>query len=322
MRRREFIAGLGGAAAVWPCAARAQSRTPMIGMMMTGNESDPQNQEDHAAFAEALAKLGWTDGRNVVIAYRWGGANDGRIREAVAELVGKAPDVIVARGTQTTAILKRQTISIPIVFVNVADPVASGFVASFAHPGGNITGFTSEEFSLAGKWLSLLKDIAPGIADVMVLYSPQNPNWTGYLRMIEAAASAMHVTIRAAPVAAAGEIASNIESFAPGPGAGMIVVPSGLTVARRSPASPHATICRRCIPTDSSQRAGGSPPTAPKPSISTGARPNTSTASCAAPNPATSRSRRRPSSSSSSISRPQRRSVLRFRRRCCCSPTR
>ncbi len=233
MRRREFIAGLGSAATVWPCAARAQSRTPMIGMMMTGNESDPQNQEDHAAFAEALAKLGWTDGRNVVIAYRWGGANDGRIREAVAELVGKAPDVIVARGTQTTAILKRQTISIPIVFVNVADPVASGFVASFAHPGGNITGFTSEEFSLAGKWLSLLKDIAPGIADVMVLYSPQNPNWTGYLRMIEAAASAMHVTIRAAPVAAAGEIASNIESFAPGPGAGMIVVPSGLTVVNR-----------------------------------------------------------------------------------------
>jgi putative tryptophan/tyrosine transport system substrate-binding protein len=234
MLRRDFIAGLGTAVA-WPLAARAQqsSRTPLIGIITTGNEGDAQFRATEAAFVEALAKLGWTDGRNVTIAYRRGGANDGRLREFAAELVDKTTDVIVVSGTEATAILKQQSSVIPMVFVNVADPVASGFVESFAHPGGNITGFTSLEFSFAGKWLSLLKDIAPGIANVMMLYSPQNPNWIGYLRTIEAAAQALHLTIRAAPVAAADEIARKIEAFASGPGAGMIVVPSGLTIANR-----------------------------------------------------------------------------------------
>jgi putative ABC transport system substrate-binding protein len=231
MRRREFMAGLAGAA-TWTFAARAQQAAamPVIALIGTNSESDDRLRAEHAAFAEALAKLGWTDGRNVAIAYRWGDASDDRIRAAVAEL---APDAIVVTGSEVTAILKRQTSRIPIVFVNVADPIANGFVASFSHPGGNITGFTSMEFSFAGKWLSLLKDIAPGVANVMVLYSPQNSNWTGYLRTIEAAAQVLHVTIRTAPVAAADGIARDIEAFARGPGAGMIVLPSGPTIANR-----------------------------------------------------------------------------------------
>jgi putative tryptophan/tyrosine transport system substrate-binding protein len=238
MRRRAFIAGLGGAAAssaMWPRASRAQqaSRMPLIGFITSGSEGDAQTRADHAAFTEMLAKLGWTDGRNVTIAYRWDSADDGRVGAAAAGLVSESADVIVVTGTPATAVLKRQTSLIPIVFVTVADPVASGFVASFAHPGGNITGFTSVEFSFAGKWLSLLKDIVPGIANVMVLYSPQNPNWTGYLGTIEAAAQALHVTIRAAPVATAAAIAPEIEAFARRPGAGMLVVPSGLTVTNR-----------------------------------------------------------------------------------------
>jgi putative ABC transport system substrate-binding protein len=236
VKRREFIAGLGTAAA-WPLAARAQQadRLPWVAVLGgTGDVGDVHTRVWYAAFTEAFARLGWTDGRNVRIE-RWDtGANDhSRVRAIAVELAGKAPNVILTIGTESTEILKQQTSIIPIVFVNVSDPVASGFVASFARPGGNITGFTSAEPSFAGKWLSILRDIAPGIVNVMVLYAPANANWTGYLRTIEAAAQALHVTVRPAPLTAADDIGRHIEAFAREPAAGIMVVPSGQTIANR-----------------------------------------------------------------------------------------
>jgi len=328
MRRRELIQGLGGAAAssaIRPLASRAQQmdRPPWIAVLTTSSESDVRNRIERAAFTEALAKLGWIDGRDIRIEHLWGDADDGRIRAVAAELAGKGPNVILASGTQVTEILERQTSVIPILFVNAADPVASGFVASFARPAGNVTGFTSVEFSLAGKWLSILRDLAPGIANVMVLYFPDNANWTSYLRTIEAAAESLPVTVRAAPMAAADEIVPRIESFAREPAAGMIVLPGGQTIANREMivalAARHG---RRFILTVISPPAEVSPLKVPTPPISTGAPLNMSTAPCAARGRATFRCRRRPSSSSSSISRPRRRSASRSRRRSSFSATR
>ncbi len=231
MRRRDFIAGLGSAAA-WPVAVRAQQpqRLRRIGIIVP---NDAEGQADFAAFAEALAKAGWIEGRNIRFERRSGGVDFGRIRPEAADMISTSPDVIVCPGTPNTAIVKQLTSTIPIVFVNVADPVASGFVASFAHPGGNITGFTSLESSFSGKWLSILKEIAPGLRNVMVLYDPHNTNWQGYLRTLEAAAPVLGVSIRAAPAANIGETERHIESFAYQPGAGMMVVPTGLNILNR-----------------------------------------------------------------------------------------
>jgi putative ABC transport system substrate-binding protein len=237
MKRREFIAGIGSAAMLpeWPGAARAQQggRMRRIGILTTRSSDDPSFQSSYAVFAEALAHAGWVEGRNISIERLFGAADAERITAYGAELVARSPDVIVCNGTQITAILKRQTSSIPVVFVNVADPVAGGFVASFAHPGGNITGFTSEEFSFSGKWLNLLKDLAPGVRTVMVLYNPGNSNWEGYLRTLERAAPTAGISIRAAPAADIGEMERHIESFARHEGVGMIVVPNGQTLLNR-----------------------------------------------------------------------------------------
>jgi putative ABC transport system substrate-binding protein len=248
MRRREFIAGLAGtvaASAICSLSVRAQqpNRLPRVAVLTNNpanNEGADQFQAQLGAFTEALARLGWTDGRNVRIE-RWGARDDSRIGAIAAELVGTAPNIILTLGTDSTQIFERRTSTIPIVFVNVADPVASGLVASFARPAGNITGFTSVEFSFAGKWLSILRDIAPGIANVMVLYAPQNPNWTGYLRTIEVAAQSLQVTVRPAPVSAVDDIERHIAAFAPERTAGMIVVPSGPMIANRETIAALAT---------------------------------------------------------------------------------
>ena len=234
MRRREFITVL-GSAATWPLAARAQlgDRVRRIGVLLSGSENDTQLQRAIATFAQQLVKSGWTDGRNVAIAYRWAGGDANRIRNNVSELVRSLPDVIVAVGSEATRALKQQTSTIPIVFASVTEPVGEGFVASFARPGGNITGFTSEEHSIAGKWMGLLKEIAPDITSVMMLYYSENQNWQGHWETIKAAAPALGVGVRAAPVTNAGEIAHQIESFAQTPHAGMVVVPSGLTTVNR-----------------------------------------------------------------------------------------
>ena len=227
MRRREFITFLGGAAA-WPLTARAQQANVVkrIGWLTTGVENDRQLQSLDDVFPQELQRLGWTSGRNLQIHRSWAAGDDTRLRVLAAELVREAPDAIVCAGTQATALLKQQTSTIPIVFVNVADPVASGLTASFARPGGNVTGFTSLEYSLAGKWLGILRDIAPGITRVMVLFNPANSNWTGYLPTIEAEAAPLRVNVTAARVAAAGEIERAIASFAREAGSGMIVLPT------------------------------------------------------------------------------------------------
>ena len=227
IRRREFIAGLGGAAA-WPLAARAQQpvRLRRIGMML--GAGDDANQ--FTAFASALAQAGWVEGRTVTIERRFGAGDDARIRADVAELIARSPDLIVCLGSRNTAIVKEQTRTIPVVFVSVADPVASGFVASYARPGGNITGFTSTEFSFVTKWVSLLKDIAPGLRNVMLLYDPTNPAAEPSLRTLEAGAPTLRVTVSPAPAADFGEIERHIESFARQPNAGMIVAPGAATI--------------------------------------------------------------------------------------------
>jgi ABC-type uncharacterized transport system substrate-binding protein len=233
MKRRDFIAGLGSAAA-WPVVARAQQAAAVrrVGVLFDGN-NDNHTQRERSTFVQELAKSGWIDGRNIGIAYRWGDGDANRIGNNVSELVRMVPDVVVAVGSEATRALKQQTTTVPIVFISVTDPVASGFVTSFARPGANITGFTSEEPSIAGKWLAILKEIAPGVTTVMLLYYSENPNWQEHWRTIEAVAPAVGISVSAVPVANAGEIALRIESFAQKPNAGMMVVPSGLTTINR-----------------------------------------------------------------------------------------
>jgi putative ABC transport system substrate-binding protein len=233
MRRREFIAGFGSAAA-WPVAARAQQggRVRRIGVLTAAGSNDTDANAD-AAFTEALARAGWIEGRNIDIERRFLVGDIGRNHADATDIVSKSPDLIVCRGTQITMLVKQRTRTISLVFVNVADPVASGFVASFAHPGGNITGFTSLEFSLAGKWVSILASITPGLRNVTVLYSPENDNWQGYMQTLQAGAPALGVSLRAAPAADISEIEHHIKSTSQEPGAGMIVVPSGVTNVNR-----------------------------------------------------------------------------------------
>jgi len=173
VRRREFISLLGGAAA-WPLAARAQQgeRVPRIGVLINLAADDPESGVRLAAFVKGLQELSWADGRNVRIETRWGGADADRVRRYAAELVALAPDVILASGGSTVGPLQQATRTVPIVFVNVTDPVGAGFVASLARPRGNATGFTYFEFGIGGKWLELLKEIAPGVMRAAVLPQP------------------------------------------------------------------------------------------------------------------------------------------------------
>jgi putative ABC transport system substrate-binding protein len=227
MRRREFITLLGGAAATWPVAARAQqpNQVKRVGWLTTAAENDPEMQSVYTAFPQELQRLGWAIGRNLLMDHRSGRGDVTRIRAEAADLVAKSPDLIVSQGTLTTSIVKLLTSTIPIVFVSVADPVASGFVASFARPGGNLTGFVSVEHSLAGKWMSVLRDVAPVISRVLVLYSPENSNWTGYMPTIEAAGRSFRVNVSTAAVMAPDDFERAIVAFAGEPGGGIIVLP-------------------------------------------------------------------------------------------------
>ena len=183
IRRRDFIAGLGGAAA-WPLAARAQQgdRVRRMGVLMVGDENDPVRKTNVSAFTQALAGLGWTDGRNVRMDLRWAGGDINRIRALAQELVGLQPDIILTSGTPATIALQRETRTIPIVFANVVDPVASGLVPRLNQPGGNITGFAVFEASLAGKWLELLSEIAPGLKRAAIMLCPHLRRLPGHSR--------------------------------------------------------------------------------------------------------------------------------------------
>ena len=235
MRRRDFIALAGVTAAGWSFAARAQQpeRTRRLGILMAIAENDPEGQQRVAAFVQGLRELGWTEGGNIHIDYRWAGADVGRIRSAAAELIDLKPDAIVAQTALTVAPLQQMTTSIPIVFLNIVDPVSSGFVASLARPGGNITGFTPAEMSMRGKLLEVLKEVAPAVSRVGVLYNPVQAPQLGQWHAIETAAPSFGVQVSGAGAANADEITHGIEAFADEPGGGMIVLSNPVNDANR-----------------------------------------------------------------------------------------
>ena len=235
MRRREFITLLGGAAA-WPLAARAQQfdhNTRRVSVLTAFAENDRDAQANMTAFRQALEKLGWAEGRNVRIDYRWGGAEPERIRTYAIELVRLKPDVILAVTAQALQPLQQVASTIPIVFIQIGDPIGSGFVTSMAHPGGNITGFTPAEFSMQGKRLEMLKEVAPHITRVAVLFNPEQIPQAGMLRAVEAVAPSVGVQLMAAAVRDAAEIERAIDQFAREPSGGLIVLPSGATIVHR-----------------------------------------------------------------------------------------
>src|SRR6266436_9438462 len=233
MRRREFITLLGGAAA-WPLAARAQQaeRVRRIGVLMYLAADDAQGQARLAAFTQALKQLGWSDGRNLRIDTRWANADD--IRKHAAELAALAPDVLVAgTGTATVAPLLQATRTVPIVFVSVIDPVGAGFVASLAQPGGNATGFTIYEYSMSGKWLELLKEIAPGVTRAAVLRDPAVASGIGQFGAVQIVAPSLGVELSPVDVRDPGEIERAVAAFATGSNGGLIVTGSALGIVHR-----------------------------------------------------------------------------------------
>jgi putative ABC transport system substrate-binding protein len=239
MRRREFITLLGGAAAAWPLAARAQQgeRMRRIGVLMEPPEDDPEGKAHLSGFTQALGELGWTDGRNLRMDVRWAAGSFERTRMFAKELVDLQPDVILARGTPATAAFQRETRTIPIVFVAVGDPVGSGFVASLPRPGGNITGFGDAEQAISGKWLGLLTEIAPGIKRVAIMFNPDVAPGGGsyFMPSVQAAARSLKVEPIAAPVHSDAEIESVMTSLGREPGGGLVVIPDGFVLVHRAP---------------------------------------------------------------------------------------
>ena len=227
MRRREFIAGLGGAAA-WPVVVRAQQPEQMrrIGVLMPFAADDTEGQMRIAAFHQGLLQLGWTEGRNVRIDTRWGVRNTDDTRQYAAELVALAPNVILATGSAAVAALQQATRIVPIVFVQNVDPVGSGLVESLARPGGNATGFTLFEYGLSGKWLELLKEIEPRVTRAAVLRDTSIPGGTGQLGAIQSVAQSSGVELRPIGVSDVGEIERAIAAFARSPNGGLIVTAS------------------------------------------------------------------------------------------------
>src|SRR6516225_2803659 len=225
-RRRDFITLLSVAAA-WPLAARAQQpeRMRRIGLLSVFAESDPEGQALIRELMQGLQELGWVNGRNARIDFRFGGADAAHISTLATELIELRPDVVLASGALAATALRQQTLSIPIVFVQVVDPVSAGFVTNLARPEGNITGFTNFEFSVGGKWLQLLKECAPSVDRIAVVFDPANPTWAAYLRTIEAAAPSFGVRLIPASVRDTAEIAQRIATFARDPNGALVVLP-------------------------------------------------------------------------------------------------
>jgi putative ABC transport system substrate-binding protein len=235
IRRRKFLATLLGGAAAWPFAARAQQgeRVRPIGVLMNTAADDPEGKARNAAFERGLQELGWTDGRNVRIDYRWGAGDADRIRRYAAELVSLSPDIILTVGSATAGPLLQATRTVPIVFVQAPDPVGAGFVDSLARPGGNATGFTLFEYGISGKWLELLKEIAPRVTRVAVLRDPAIAAGTGQLGAIQSAAPSFGVELSPLGVRDPGEIERAITAFARSSNGGLIVTVSTLAGVHR-----------------------------------------------------------------------------------------
>jgi putative tryptophan/tyrosine transport system substrate-binding protein len=234
--RRVFMTLAGVAALAWPVAARAQQpeRMRRIGLLSGITESDSQVQGWFKTFVKRLEELGWFNGSNIQIDTRFGHADATRLSVSASELVELGPDVIFASGAPAAIAARERTLSIPIVFVNVADPVSTGFVTNLARPEGNITGFTNFEFSIGGKWLQLLKECAPNTDRIALVFDPANQIWTGYLRTIEAAAPSFGIRLIPVGVRDAAEIAQRIAAFAHDhPHGAVVVLPSSFTILHR-----------------------------------------------------------------------------------------
>ena len=235
MRRREFIALVGTAAVAWPLAARGQQtdHARRLGVLFS-TEADVEGQARVAALKLGLLEHGWVEGRNLEIDYRWGGGDPGRLRTYAAELTALNPDVILAAPSAALAAVQRVTRTIPVVFAQVSDPVGAGFVASLAHPGGNITGFALFEFAVGAKWLELLKQIVPSVTRAAVIYDPATPSATGFLPLIEAAGRSFGVDVFVHSVRDTNEIEGAISALAAEPNGGLISIAGPLITAKRN----------------------------------------------------------------------------------------
>jgi putative ABC transport system substrate-binding protein len=230
MRRRAFLALLGGAAATWPLATSAQQDlVRRIGVLIAGAEGDPELEAQVRGFRQALYDLGWIDGRNIRIDMRWAGGDVDRMQTFAKALVDLRPDVILAHTTPVTAALQRATRTIPVVFVNASDPVGDGFVASLPRPGGNITGFINVESSMGGKWVELLKEVAPRVIRAAMLFNPDVSPGAGsyFLQPFEAAAASLGLNAISSPVRMTGEIERVLSMLGREPGSGLVVAPGG-----------------------------------------------------------------------------------------------
>jgi putative tryptophan/tyrosine transport system substrate-binding protein len=225
MRRREFITLLSSAALAVPDFASAQERVSKIGILSGYSESDPAGQASAVAFREGLNQLGWIEGRNIHVETRWAAADTALLQQFAKELVAMQPDLILSANTPTTAALLQHTRTIPIVFANVSDPVGDGFLASLARPGGNITGFSNMEASMAGKWVELLKEIAPNVTKVTAMFNPHSSPGRGayFLGPMQTAAASFGVQVVAAPVGGKATIESVLAELARQPDGGLIV---------------------------------------------------------------------------------------------------
>jgi putative tryptophan/tyrosine transport system substrate-binding protein len=300
MRRREFITLL-GAAAAWPLAARAQQSERMrrIGVLMNLAADDAEGQARLAAFLRGLQQLGWIEGRNAHLDIRWGAGDAERFRRYAAELVALAPDLILAASGSTMPPLLHATRTVPIVFVQVADPVGNGFVASLARPGGNATGFTNIDFSMSAKWLELLKQIAPGATRAAVLRDSTEPTGIGQWGALQSVAPSFTLELTPVGVSDPGEIERAIAGFANLPNGGLIVTASAPTAVHRDLIIALAT--RHRLPAVYAYKyfitSGGLISYGPVRLIRTAAPPATSTASSRVRSPLISLCKRRPSTS-------------------------
>jgi putative ABC transport system substrate-binding protein len=234
IKRRAFVRLLGGAAA-WPVAARAQQtdRARRIGVLTSLSMHDPASQARLTTLQQGLQQLGWTEGRNIHIDWRWGAGNADNLRKHAEQLTALAPDAIVANGSAAVALLLQATRAVPIVFTDVLDPVGAGFVDSLAHPGGNATGFMLFEYGVSGKWLELLKQIAPGVTRAAVLRDPSMTAGVGQFAAIQSVAPLLRIELRPVDVRDAGEIERGVTAFASGSNGGLIVASSPSAAVHR-----------------------------------------------------------------------------------------
>ena len=236
MKRREFIAALGGAAA-WPVVVRAQQgHVRRVGVLMFAAENDPEGQSRVQAIRQGFNELGWIEGGNIQIDYRWTGGDTVRAKTYAAELVRSMPDVIIANSTLSLIAIRQETNKIPVVFVTVGDPVGQGFVASLSRPSGNITGFTSFQFEMSGKWLELLKEVAPQVGRVGILFGEDAaPYAEKYVRSISTVSRSLDMELIVSPLRDVTDIEYAVAKVASEPKSGLIVIPDAFTTANRAP---------------------------------------------------------------------------------------